>query len=80
MKIKTFVQLLIRNTITQVVVLSIITVISLVLANYFDWAHYVMITSMGLLALIAVVFISFAWIINPIREYLKKKNDKGRIN
>jgi hypothetical protein len=73
MKLKTFVQLLIKNTITQIVVLSIITVISSLLTNYFDWAYYVMIAAMGLLALIAVVFIIYAWIINPIREYLKNK-------
>jgi len=73
MKLKTFVQLLIKNTITQIVVLSIITVISSLLTNYFDWAYYVMIAAMGLLALIAVVFIVSAWIINPIREYLKNK-------
>ena len=73
MKLKTFVQLLIKNTITQIVVLSIITVISSLLTNYFDWAYYVMTIAMGLLALIVVVFIVFAWIINPIREYLKKK-------
>jgi putative flippase GtrA len=73
MKLKTFAQLLIKNTITQIIVLGVIVMISSILTNYFDWAYYVMTTSLGLLALIALVFIVFAWVINPIREYLKNK-------
>lgn len=73
MKLKTFTQLLIKNTITQVIVLSVIALISSILTNYFDWAYYVMTVSLGLLTLIALIFIVFAWVINPIREYLKNK-------
>ena len=66
-------QLLVKNTLTQITVLSIITVISALVYNFYEPAYYVMLVSIILLTIIAVVFILFAWIINPIKRFLNKK-------
>ena len=56
---KKLVQLLIKNTLTQIMILGSIMVISAILSNYFDWAYYTMVGSILLLSLIAVIFILF---------------------
>tara|TARA_R110001592_G_scaffold349462_1_gene644748 strand:- start:602 stop:853 length:252 start_codon:yes stop_codon:yes gene_type:complete len=76
LNLKMLVQLLIKNTLTQIVVLSVITVISALVSNIYDPAYYVMLVSILLLTIIALVFILFAWVINPIKRFLNKKNKK----
>jgi len=70
------IQLLIKNTITQISVLGAIMIVSSILSNYFDLAYYVMIGSASMLSLIAICYICYAWIINPIRELIKRNKDK----
>lgn len=77
---KTLVQLLVKNTLTQIMVLGSIMVISAILGNYFDWAYYTMFGSVLLLSLIAVIYIVSAWVINPIKELFNKKNQKREKN
>lgn len=74
------VQMLIKNTLTQISVLGFIMIVSAILSNYYDWAHYTMVGSMFLLALIAVTYIIFAWIVNPIRELINKIKEKKKKN
>ena len=76
LNLKMLVQLLVKNTLTQITVLSVITVISALISNVYEPAYYVMLTSIILLTIIALVFILFAWVINPIKEFLNKKNKK----
>jgi len=73
LNLKMLVQLLVKNTLTQITVLSVITVISALISNVYEPAYYVMLTSIILLTIIALVFILFAWVINPIKEFLNKK-------
>lgn len=76
LKLKTLVELLIKNTLTQIIVLGSIMVVSAILSSYSDIAYYSMLASTGLLSLIAVTYILFAWVINPIIEIIKK--NKGQ--
>ena len=76
LNLKMLVQLLVKNTLTQITVLSAITVISALISNVYEPAYYVMLASIILLTIIALVFILFAWVINPIKEFLNKKNKK----
>tara|TARA_B100000497_G_C7603982_1_gene362809 strand:+ start:514 stop:768 length:255 start_codon:yes stop_codon:yes gene_type:complete len=69
------IQLLIKNTITQISILGCIMIVSSILSNYFDLAYYTMIGSALMLSLIAIGYICFAWIINPIRELIKRNKD-----
>ena len=77
---KRLVQLLVKNTLTQIMILGSIMVVSSILTNYFDWAYYTMVGSILLLSLIAVIFILSAWVINPIKELFNKKNQKKKKN
>jgi hypothetical protein len=70
------VQLLIKNTLTQISVLGCIMIVSSILSNYFDWAHYVMVGSISLLSIIALFYIGYAWIVNPIKELIKRIKSK----
>jgi len=72
---KTLVQLLIKNTLTQIIVLGSIMIVSAILSSYSDIAYYSMLVSTGLLTLIAVTYILFAWVINPIIKIIKKNNE-----
>ena len=76
LKLKTLVELLIKNTLTQIIVLGSIMVVSAILSSYSDIAYYSMLASTGLLSLIAVTYILFAWVINRIIEIIKK--NKGQ--
>ena len=76
LKLKTLVELLIKNTLTQIIVLGSIMVVSAILSSYSDIAYYSMLASTGLLSLIAVTYILFAWVINPIIKIIKK--NKGQ--
>jgi hypothetical protein len=71
-------QLLVKNTLTQIMVFGSIMIVSAILSNYFDWAYYIMVGSILLLSLIAVIFIISAWVINPIKNLMKKKNEKNK--
>lgn len=73
---KTLVQLLIKNTLTQIMVLGSIMIVSSIASPYYEPAYYVMLISIALLTLIAVLYIISAWIINPIRHYFNKKKKK----
>ena len=73
MKVKDLFQLLVRNTLTQILVLGTIATLSGILSNWFDQAWPLMVGSTGLLLLIALVWILWAWIINPIRSILDKR-------
>lgn len=73
---KTLVQFLIKNTLTQIMVLGIIMIVSSIISPYYEPAYYVMLVSIILLTIIALVFILFAWIINPIKRFFNKKNKK----
>lgn len=75
---KTLVQLLVKNTLTQIMVLGSVMIVSAILSNYFDWAYYTMFGSVLLLTLIAVIYILSAWVINPIKELFNKKNQKKK--
>ncbi len=77
---KTLGQLLVKNTLTQIMILSSIMIVSAILTNYFDWAYYTMVGSILLLSLIAVIYIVSAWVINPIKELFNKKNQKKEKN
>ena len=77
---KTLGQLLVKNTLTQIMILGSIMIVSAILTNYFDWAYYTMVGSILLLSLIAVIFIISAWVINPIKELFNKKNQKREKN
>lgn len=70
------IQLLIKNTITQILILGGIMIVSSILSNYFDLAYYIMVGSASLLSLITVCYVCYAWIINPIRESIKRNKDK----
>ena len=72
---KTLVQLLIKNTLTQIIVLGSIMIVSAILSSYSDIAYYSMLISTGLLTLIAVTYILFAWVINPIIKIIKKNKE-----
>jgi hypothetical protein len=72
LKLKRLVELLIKNTLTQIIVLGSIMVVSAILSSYSDIAYYSMLASTALLSLIAVTYILFAWVINPIIEIIKK--------
>jgi hypothetical protein len=72
---KTLVQLLIKNTLTQIIVLGSIMIVSAILSSYSDIAYYSMLVSTGLLTLIAVTYILFAWVINPIIKIIKKNKE-----
>ena len=72
---KTLVQLLIKNTLTQIIVLGTIMIVSAILSSYSDIAYYAMLVSTGLLTLIAVTYILFAWVINPIIKIIKKNKE-----
>lgn len=72
---KTLVQLLIKNTLTQIIVLGIIMIVSAILSSYSDIAYYSMLVSTGLLTLIAITYILFAWVINPIIKIIKKNKE-----
>ena len=73
-------QLLVKNTLTQIMILGSIMIVSAILTNYFDLAYYTMVGSILLLSLIAVIFIISAWVINPIKELFNKKNQKKEKN
>ena len=73
-------QLLVKNKLTQIMILGSIMIVSAILTNYFDWAYYTMVGSILLLSLIAVIFILSAWVINPIKELFNKKNQKKKKN
>ena len=70
---KTLVQLLIKNTLTQIMVLGSIMIVSSIVSIYYEPAYYVTLTSIALLTIIAVLYIISAWIINPIRHFFNKK-------
>lgn len=70
------VQLLIKNTLTQISVLGCIMIVSSILSNYFDWAYYSMVGSVLLLSLIALIYIGSAWIVNPIKKLIKRNKDR----
>jgi hypothetical protein len=72
----TSVQLLIKNTLTQISVLGGIMIVSSILSNYFDWAYYVMVGSVSLLSLIAFLYIGSAWIVNPIKNLIKRNKNR----
>ena len=72
LKLKRLVELLIKNTLTKIIVLGSIMVVSAILSSYSDIAYYSMLASTALLSLIAVTYILFAWVINPIIEIIKK--------
>jgi len=72
LKLKRLVELLIKNTLTQIIVLGSIMVVSAILSSYSDIAYYSMLASTALLSLIAVTYILFAWVINQIIEIIKK--------
>jgi uncharacterized protein YacL len=44
-----------------------------VLANWYDWAETAMFIAWIYPAVLTLIMIVFAWIINPIREYKKNK-------
>lgn len=67
------IQLLLKNTLSQIIVLGVIMMLSAILSQYSDVAYYIMIISTSLLSLIAVIYILFAWVINPIIKIIKKK-------
>ena len=76
-------QRLLFNKITQILTLIGIAIISAVIvgntpegSKISDICTVILASAGGLLALIAVVFIIFAWVINPIKSLLKKKDDK----
>lgn len=75
LKLKRLVELLIKNTLTQIIVLGSIMVVSAILSSYSDIAYYSMLASTALLSLIAVTYILFAWVINPIIEIIKKNKE-----
>jgi hypothetical protein len=73
------VQLIIKNTLTQISILGAIMILSAIIYGNFDveWAHTSMIYSMLGLAIIALSYIVFAWIVNPIVALIKKiRKDK----
>lgn len=72
---KTLVQLLIKNTLTQIIVLGSIMIVSAILSSYSDIAYYSTLVSTGLLTLIPVTYILFAWVINPIIKIIKKNKE-----
>jgi len=72
LKLKRLVELLIKNTLTQIIVLGSIMVVSAILSSYSDIAYYSMLASTALLSLIAVTYIIFTLVINPIIEIIKK--------
>lgn len=73
----TAIQLLMRNTLTQIAVLAGIMIVSSILSIYFEWAYYVTVSAISLLSAIAAIYILHAWVINPIRNLMKRKNEKN---
>jgi hypothetical protein len=73
LNVKMLIQLLLKNTLSQIIVLGVIMMLSAILSQYSDVAYYIMIISTSLLSLIAVIYILFAWVINPIIKIIKKK-------
>jgi hypothetical protein len=43
-----------------------------------DWAYWVALPGAAYLASLVLTFVAFAWVINPIREYRKNKNNKKK--
>jgi uncharacterized membrane protein len=78
-KFKYIIELFSKNTLAQISALGAIMIISAILSNYYDWSYYVMIGSILLLALIALMYIVAAWIVNPIK-YLIDKRRKRKLN
>lgn len=72
---KRIIQLLIKNTLTQIMVLGGIMILSAILSSYSDVAYYCMVFSTFLLSLIAIIYILFAWVINPIIKIIKKNKE-----
>ena len=71
-----FCQFLTKNMLIRIFILSIITLISAIIANFYELAEKIMLVCILLLTIIAIIFIIYAWIINPIRRLIDKKNKK----
>jgi len=69
-------QFLTKNMLIRIFILSIITLISAIIANFYEPAENIMLACILLLTIIAIIFIIYAWIINPIRRLIDKKNKK----
>lgn len=67
-----FKKMLISNTLTSIVVIIIITLISSALSEHSGIAYYTMIISVGILCVIAIIYIVFSWLVNPVIKIFKK--------
>lgn len=76
--IKYWIAQIFKTWIGWIILLAISLIVFGVLANYYDWVEWVVFASVYGLAFIILVFMVYAWIINPYKEYRKYKDGNIR--
>ena len=68
-----FLRSLVVNRYNRLKACMVLAAIFGLLSNYYDWALYVFYIPFGILVIEALILFAHAWVINPIRDILKKK-------